>query len=703
MLVINAGFVSYAAGAVLFAVLTALLAGPWRGRLGARLFLLTALATSVWATAFALAAGLPRRVPFGLVAAADIVHSCLWLVLVWRLIRGDTLSGSSDHVPPALQRLVTWTIGGILGANLLGYLYRFVGSTADPRPILFILSGFALSVIILVLVEQLYRNSGPDLRWTIKFFCLGVGGKFAYDLYLFATALLFLRPDSDLLDARGAVNALVVPLIAISVARSGRLARQQFVSRRMVFYSTALLAIGFYLMVMAAGGYLVRIYGGSWGAVTQILFLSGALILLAVVLFSGQARARVKVFLSKHFFAYRYDYREEWLKLTRKLSDTTGETPLAQRAIEAVSELVDSPAGALWLMDESRARLMHTWNMAVDPDTEIPADSALCRFLDQREWIVDLRELRDEPDLYDGLAIPPWLTAIEQAWLVVPLKQDDDLVGFVVLARSRAMRDLTWEDHDLLKTVGRQVAGHLALDQSAQLLAETRQFQAYHRLTAFIMHDLKNLIAQQSLVVKNAAKHKDKPEFVDDAIATVDNSVQRMQRLLEQLQRGDSGRGAQTSRLREICQAVVRRSAGRRPEPTLELEDGDLRVSAPEETLTMILGHLVRNAQEATPAEGSVTLIVGREARHAIIRIRDTGEGMSPEFVRDRLFRPFDTTKGSKGMGIGVYQAREFIRSMGGSLDVESRPGAGSTFIARLPLVEEPVATTPPSGVHSDG
>ncbi len=168
-----------------------------------------------------------------------------------------------------------------------------------------------------------------------------------------------------------------------------------------------------------------------------------------------------------------------------------------------------------------------------------------CRFLLEREWIVNIVEHGEKPEIYANLALPTWLDRVGDAWLVVPLIESDKLLGFVVLARSRAMRDLTWEDHDLLKTVGRQVAGHLALNESAQLLAETRQFQAYNKLTAFLMHDIKNLIAQQSLVVRNAAKHKDNPEFIDDAIATVDNSVRRMQRLLEQLRQGGSPGGAQ--------------------------------------------------------------------------------------------------------------------------------------------------------------
>ncbi|MFK8016447.1 MAG: XrtA/PEP-CTERM system histidine kinase PrsK [Gammaproteobacteria bacterium] len=692
----SAGAFSYGLASALFAVLCIGLATRWRGRFGGHFIVAVAAASAVWAALLAWYSLQPTRIAFGTIASVDLLRSMLWFTLLWRLIDDRDQPADAVSEPNTLRRVFVGTCVLVLAANLVVYLHGFMTGVTEYRLIAFIGSGFALALAALVMVEQLFRNSSADVRWTIKFFCLAAGGIFAYDIYLFASGFLFLSLDADLWDARGAVNALAVPLLALSISRSGRLARGQFVSRRVVFYSSALLGVGLYLIVMAAGGYAVRIYGGTWGAFAQILFLSGALLVLAVILFSGQARARVKVFLTKHFLDYRYDYREEWLDLTSALSAADAEHPVSQRSIEAVAGLLESPGGALWLLSEQHYELTRVWNMTVPPDLSLPFDDPLCRFIDQREWIVDLSEWDANPDLYDQLDIPPWLRGIDDAWIIVPLKQGERLLGFMVFARARAMRELTFEDHDLLKTVGRQIAGHLALDQSVQLLAQTRQFQAYNRLTAFIMHDLKNLIAQQSLVVRNAEKHKDKPEFIDDAIDTVANSVQRMNGLLEQLRRGGTERGAKTAHLDSICRDVIKRNEKRKPVPSLTIETADLRVAAPAETLTMVLGHLVRNAQEACSADGSVTLVVGRTGEQAIITIRDTGTGMSPEFIRERLFKPFDTTKGTKGMGIGVYQARDFMRSMGGQLDVTSVPGEGSTFVARLPL-DATVDAAPPS------
>jgi putative PEP-CTERM system histidine kinase len=300
-------------------------------------------------------------------------------------------------------------------------------------------------------------------------------------------------------------------------------------------------------------------------------------------------------------------------------------------------------------------------------------------------------EWRSNPVRYDNLKVPSWLRPQDGAWLVVPLMQESHVLGFVVLTRSQTFGKLTWEDIDLLKTAGRQVASYLAQQQAAQALAEARQFDAYHRLTAFIMHDLKNLIAQLSLVVKNAARHKHNPAFIEDVIQTVDNSVTRMNQLLDQLQRGESQDRPKRILLRDILADLVVKHRSMQPTPQLQVLDDGLEVLADPQGLAAILGHVVRNAQEATAPDGHVHVRMRWEAANAVIEIEDSGVGMEPAFVSERLFRPFDSTKGSKGMGIGAYQVREFVRAAGGSVDVVSILGEGTTFRISLPALNDEV------------
>jgi putative PEP-CTERM system histidine kinase len=227
------------------------------------------------------------------------------------------------------------------------------------------------------------------------------------------------------------------------------------------------------------------------------------------------------------------------------------------------------------------------------------------------------------------------------------------------------------------------VATHIAQHEADRRLAESRQFEAYHRLTAFVMHDLKNLAAQLSLIVSNAERHKRNPEFVDDAISTVAHSTERMQRLIEQLQGREQRSQLRTVGLGDVVRRAIERCAPRTPVPQFT-SSLNPQVAADPERLTAAIEHILRNAQDATPESGSVTVSLETDGAHIVLSVADTGSGMSQEFVTRRLFKPFDTTKGSKGMGIGAYQAREYVTSLGGTLAVRSAPGSGTTFELRL-------------------
>ena len=270
--------------------------------------------------------------------------------------------------------------------------------------------------------------------------------------------------------------------------------------------------------------------------------------------------------------------------------------------------------------------------------------------------------------------------------MILPLLTETRLLGFVVLDEPTHDTSLTWEDLDLLKTVGRQVASYLDRHQSAEQLAESKQFEAFNKLTAFIMHDLKNLIAQQGLVVENAAKHKDNPAFVEDAIQTIDNSVNRMSNLLRKLQQQEAS-AIQNLELHKVLMNAVKKCQENKPSPSLRFESTTAKVDADPDLLVMTIANIIQNAQEATLNNGFVDVTLRQEGKSAIISIEDNGEGMDQEFIRDRLFKPFETTKSGKGMGIGVYQTQEFISELGGQISVDSRPGEGTTFTITIPIV----------------
>ncbi len=413
---------------------------------------------------------------------------------------------------------------------------------------------------------------------------------------------------------------------------------------------------------------------------------------VASLVASSALRRRLQVFLAKHFYRNKYDYRVEWLRFIDTLSSPEEGVEVRANAVRSIAQIIGSPGGLLYLRAESgEYQPAAVWPAGGDPARRLPAlpaGSEFVEFLARRQWVVDSEEYAASPDTYQHVSLPEFVIADRvRHRFVLPLLNATDLIGFVSLAAPPPPFRPTFEDRDLLKTVGRHVATHLAQHESDRKLADSRQFEAYHRLTAFVMHDLKNLAAQLSLIVSNAEKHKHNPEFVDDAISTIANSTTRMQRLIEQLQRREVQTQTRRVSLHEVAGRAAERCRARRPEPLLarDTDAGEAFVEADQERLTMIVEHVIRNAQEATPDDGGVTVsVVPGTEWHSVV-VSDTGAGMSVAFVRDRLFKPFDTTKGSKGMGIGAYQVREYVQSLGGRVLVESREGAGTRMELRLP------------------
>ena len=687
------GTISYAAAAAAFLFLSLLLVTGWRGRVPGMLLALASLGTATWAGAVAYLVARPNA---DMLAAEvlEVLRSAVWFAFLMVLL------GYSRKAAGSLRRAAVG-LAAFCGVVLAATLYS--GVVPATRPEMFgIMGRLVLAVIGMVLVEQLYRNVHPQQRWGIKFLCLGLGGMFACDFYLYSDALLFRRVNDDIWAARGVVNALVVPLLAVATARNPRWSLDVSVSRRILFHSTAMLGAAVYLMVMAAAGYYIRYFGGSWGVVLQVTFLFGALLLLFVMLFSGTLRARLKVFLSKNFFSYRYDYREEWLRFTRMLSEGEPGVQLRERSIQAIAELVDSPGGALWLAQDLGAfeQVAH-WNMPSARGIE-PLDSPLCQFLERRQWVINLDEYEAQPEFYDGLEIHDWLRSIPRAWLVVPLILHERLLGFVVLARSKGKINLNWEVSDLLKTAGRQAASYLAQLEAAKALLVARQFESFNRMSAFVVHDLKNLVSQLSLLLSNADKHKHNPAFQEDMIETVAHSVEKMKQLLFQLRGGYTLEPPAPVALEELVQQAVAARSGLKPAPRLEAGDGAVSVVAHRARLERVIGHLIQNAIEATPPEGHVVVQLLRQNGSAVIAIADTGCGMSEQFMRYRLFKPFESTKAT-GMGIGTYEAREYVRELGGRIEVETREAQGTIFRVMLPLYVPERAPEPGVAVEGHG
>ena len=657
-----------------------------------RAFIAALLATAAWAAASWMDE--LRRVDHlpALVSGLDLVRYGAWFVFLLCFLRqahADTPSARSEAAPASGRSLLRWASFTCLAIAFAVLLLKLLGGRGDEGLSRWqVITSLTLPVCGLLMVEQLFRNASEDSRWNAKPVCLGLSCVFAFDMYLYSEAMLFGRFDDDAFSVRGAAHALAVPFLFIAARRSKNWITRLQVSRAAAFYSATLILAGTYLLFMAAIGYYVRYFGGDWGRALQLGMLVAGLALLGVLVLSGSLRSRLRVFLGKHFLSYRYDYREEWLRFTAMLSSKRSPQEMGELIVRGLAKMVESPGGSLWTHNGNDGDFSQSaaWNVAKTPNTE-PVDSSLCSFLRENGWVIDLDEFRASPRRYGALALPIWLIGTPNGWLVVPLLAGEELQGFVVLSRPLATIKLNWEVLDLIKTAGRQAAGYLAQMQATEALLEARKFEAFNRMSAFVVHDLKNIVAQLSLMLKNAERLHDNREFQQDMLLTVESSLEKMRRLMLQLREGATppggGRGVELA-------PIVRRLAslaegqGR----TLELEEVErLSTRGHDDRLERVLGHLVQNALDATPTAGRVWIRVTRYSGQVKLEVGDTGAGMTEDFVRTKLFRPFNTTKHS-GMGIGTYESFQYIRELGGSLSVDSHLGSGTTITVLLPLFE---------------
>ncbi|MYM34997.1 PEP-CTERM system histidine kinase PrsK [Duganella sp. FT94W] len=655
---------SHGVAALAFGLLA--LALLWRGRRQgphARAMAAAALATALWAVCTSVAMSVwPDADPLWAVAP-EALRTAGWLALLLRL------AGAGRRA--------------LAGAMLLPVATLAVAAHGDASPLLLAALPLASSVLAMLLVEHLYRNAPQNTRWGIKYACLAMGALFAYDFYLYSDAMLLRRVHPDIWAARGIINALSAPLLAMAIARGPSWTPSLQLSRQIMFHSAALLGAAIYLMAMAVSAWYLRYVGGAWGALMQLACLCGAALLLIIVLFSGAMRARLKLFIGKHFYQGRYDYREEWQRVTRALADDTG--GLSERAIQSVAGLVESPAGMLWLQRDDNIYLpVARWNWPL-PQAEEREAGPLCRLLAGRGWVIDLPEWRQHPQRYDGLPAPMWAAGL---WLIVPLMLERSLFGFICLAPPRTALQLNWEVRDVLKIAGSQAASYLAHRASAESLSVARQFESFNRMSTFIVHDLKNLVSQISLLLVNAEKHQANPAFQADMLETLAHSLAKMKHLLLKLRRDDAPDAATPLRLDEVLMRAIQVHAGSEPRPSLELRAAGLTVLANGPRLERVIGHMIQNAIDATPRDGRVAVRMLVRDGAAVIELTDTGHGMSEQFMREQLFQPFVSTKAA-GMGIGVFESREYLREVGGHLHVTSAPSQGTTFRVTLPLHKE--------------
>ena len=682
--------ISYLASLLAYIGLVTLLIINWRKSKYVVALSLAAAASALWSLSIIL----QNVIEFQewMPVALELLRMICWLVFL------ATVHGISQNRSALVGRTSFYGFLAV-GTGLVVIAESAIPNLSEENRVLMTSVVFiCFCVSGLLLLENLYRNSNMDRRWAVKFLCFGLGAMFAYDFFYYADAVLFKGMKDVLFEARGLVNGLAVPLIAIAVTRSQSWSIPLHVSRNVAFHTAALMACGVYLLVMAGAGYYVQVFGGDWGSTLQITFFACAVLLLFILFSSGTLRARARLFISRNFYSTKYDYRAEWLRFIKTISQEDTSARLQLRIIEAITQVIDSRTGAIYERDNTTQKFAPSasWNFGDDlPSVAIDSD-----FVDKVLLCPDILVIgKDAAALdFEKTKFVDWLTHDQKAWFVLPLHHSGDLSAFMLVGQARAPRTLTIEDRELLSTLASQAASYLAEERSTNALSDARQFEDFNKRVAFIVHDIKNIINQLALMVRNSETHGHKAEFQQDMLETVSSSVSRMTQLLQQLR---SKQELESSHLEEVKLSPYLEKLGsewmdKHGSIELAINSGNSTIIGDSSKLQSAIFHLLQNAEDAAGADGQIALKSRVNGSEAFIEISDNGPGMEESFVRTQLFKPMSSTKPA-GFGIGVYQVREYVREMGGELKVSTAVGEGTTMHIALPLSETPSVSGNPS------
>ncbi len=557
-------------------------------------------------------------------------------------------------------------------------------------------AGFWFSVFLLLSFttvlanfERTVRSADRSQRWRMKYFLLGMGSIIAVMIFGVSQEILFSTAEAWISPVFSTVMLVGGGLMTFALVRHRLFDTDVFLSRYVVYHSVTVVLVGAYLLGVGLTAQAVRTFGGDAGTYWSALVVVVSLIGLAAVLLSDDVRRRVKRFINRHFFKYKYDYRKEWVDLTERLSSRPTVDAIVPALAAMIFETFWIRDTRLWLAEENERELS-----LMGPGPE-------ARPVRWAPVVLATLRSRDYPALLDAPPHHPQALPLDVAThealaalgvrIVVPLIVQDRLIGILGLSAPHRDALLNEEDFDLMKTVGKQAAASLLNAQLLRQLVSAKELETFHALSTFLLHDFKNFVSMLSLLVANMDRSFDNPAFRQDALKSLAQTVDKMKRLMERLrvlaQRPEPA--FEPVDLSQLGRAVLA-ELGPTLKATLVGEWGDVPpVRADASQLRQVLTNLVLNAEEAVEGRGEIRVSIRVDDGVVTCVVADTGCGIPPEFLRTRLFKPFATTK-SGGFGIGLFQCKAIIEAHGGRVAAESRVGKGSTLSFSIPSLTGP-------------
>lgn len=547
------------------------------------------------------------------------------------------------------------------------------------------------AILIVMNLEQTLRHSTGRKRWQIKFMIIGVGALFGVRIYNNSLAILFNQVGTDNIALNAGVLLAADALIAVSALRDREMKVDIYLSHTFLYNSMTIILVGAYFIGVGLLAWLAQIWIGSQSLPLTAFLLFVAIMGLGAFMLSGSIRLKRKTLVRRLFERPLYDYRQIWSQFTEATSTLSSMKDLGTAVVDMVSETLECLSVSLWVADENRDALVFVASTALSEaqtremkmtgqdgaelmlalwDREVPVD-----FGDSNEeWVIDFKESHKP--------------ALEEARIryAVALRAANRMIGVLTLSGRSKDSPLTSQDNELLKTIADQTASSLLRLRLTDELNKAKALEALQMMSAFFMHDLKNLGSKLSLVTQNLPVHFDNPDFRQDAIRSVTQSVEKINTMCSRLSLL-SERSKIVPRECSLDQIVTESVKGldgvfKVPVHCALGKVTDLYIDA--EQIQKVVGNLLLNASEAVEEGGKITVSTAMKDGWAQLTVSDTGCGMSGEFVATRLFKAFQTTK-PKGMGIGLFHCKTIVEAHGGRIEVESEEGKGSTFRVFLP------------------
>jgi putative PEP-CTERM system histidine kinase len=581
--------------------------------------------------------------------------------------------GSWFTGPPMMEQTAGW----YLALGWAGYLWS--------------LAVIAGAILILMNLEQTLRHSTGRKRWQIKFMIIGVGALFGVQIYDSSLAILLNQVGTDVFALNAGVLLAADALVAGSVLRDREMKVDIYLSHAFLYNSLTIFLIGAYFIGVGLLAWLARVWIGGESLPIMAFLLFAAIMGLGSFLLSGNLRLKRKRLVSRIFDRPLYDYQQVWSQFTETTSSLSNTRDLCNAIARMVSETLDCLSVSIWLVEDGRDALVF------GASTDLTEERARNMRITGQEGAELMMALWDQDGTADfKSAEDDWVAdfrkthveALEEAGIdyAAPLRAANRLTGILTLKGRSSKVPLNAEDHELLKTIADQAAANLLNLRLAKQLHKAKALEAFQVMSAFFMHDLKNLGSKLSLVMQNLPVHFDNPEFRQDAIRSVTQSVAKINNM--------SSRLSLLSQRLEIHPKQV--SLDRLVTDALKSLDGMFKVPVryslgnvtdlyiDGDQMQKVIVNLLLNASEAVAGDGQISVATSHDGGRAHLTVSDTGCGMSRDFIETRLFKPFQTTK-PQGMGIGLFHCKTIVEAHGGRIEVESGEGKGTTFRVFLP------------------